>query len=123
MLTTTLFTDNFETGTLTTAKWSALNGDVMSKSEAGGPIAPTGIYALNLNAYYSWVGNVQRTVETVPIDLSTFASITLSYRVQAEGNGDNPDLRPQLRGGRRARFVRLQCLRHGKLYDFDRSGR
>jgi len=92
MLAVTAFFENFESGTFNASKWS--NGVVgtpvvLREGTSGGPInSPNGIYALNLDGYSSSRGEA---INSKTLDLTGYKSATLSYRVQAGGNGDDPD--------------------------------
>lgn len=87
-----LFEDTFEASSfLNNSNWITAIGSptVMSESDAGGPINASGNRALNLDA--GWVGSpANDQVVTKSINLNSYASARFSYRVQAEGQGQEP---------------------------------
>ena len=91
MLTTILFSDNFESGNLSTANWSnGISGNpvVQSENTTRGPINPHGVYALNLDG-----GSLteHEAVNSKTIDLRGYSWVRLEYAVEAGGQGNLPE--------------------------------
>ncbi|MEZ6115795.1 MAG: DUF4347 domain-containing protein [Pirellulaceae bacterium] len=91
----TIFSDNFETGTLRSSLWSVRDAFVDSDSNGSqGPNNPFGTYAAELDGS-------RDELRTVTRNLSSYVEGELRFYVQAGGNEDQPesddDLRVQYR--------------------------
>ncbi|MBN2593459.1 MAG: S8 family serine peptidase [Sedimentisphaerales bacterium] len=82
--TSIIFEDNFETGTIDTAKWPLVNHATV---DSVGISEPSGYYSLRLNGHQSGGDSVVSRA----IDLSSYSHVTLTYWYQQSGDGESPD--------------------------------
>ena len=91
---TRIFSDNFESGGLSTSNWSFRDASVVRErsDSAGfqyGPKNPRGTYAVQLNGF-------DEELRSRSFNLAGANNVVLRYRVQAEGHQDEPETHDDL---------------------------
>ncbi|WDI41524.1 Calx-beta domain-containing protein [Bremerella sp. P1] len=98
MLATTVFSESFESGAFGSnwawTSWSSVQRENESTSTFDSYAHPQnadGSYAANLTGGYKFASFVQTGIQTKDLNLSSYRSATLTFKVQQGGTGDSPE--------------------------------